>query len=192
MLHLPEHNIKGGIMELNIDEKDRVKILSEISDSQNRVIQIFVPTILAIGLISIADKEKFALTTLFAAFAILFSSSLYIASLSYKIFRNAMFLRAVTSQKNNEKDNVVHWEKALSIFTKKVNPPKIIGYETKTIAIIFIMFAFIYTFMFYYIHPIASVVLGLVLISVAIRILFIPFRAEEYYNKWQDVLKDYK
>jgi hypothetical protein len=31
--------------------------------------------------------------------------------------------------------DTIHWEKALSLFSELESPPKIIGYETKTISI---------------------------------------------------------
>ncbi|MCW9026600.1 MAG: hypothetical protein OQJ77_04720 [Thiovulaceae bacterium] len=178
-------------MDLVIAEKDRDKVLKEISDSQNRILQIFVPTIIAVGLISIADKDKFALITLFAFFAILFASSLYISSLSYKIFRNASFLNAVDSKASNVNDGTIHWEKAFSLFSKKASIPKIIGYETKTIAVIFVMFSIVYIAMFFSMNPLLSIGLGLVLIIISIRMLLLPSKSKNYLKIWQDVLEDY-
>jgi hypothetical protein len=72
-------------MALEIDKKDHDKVLSEISDCQGRILQTLVPTIISVGLISIADRENIALITLVTSFSVLFGSSLYVASLSYKI-----------------------------------------------------------------------------------------------------------
>ena len=178
-------------MTLKIDEKDKDKVLKEISDSQNRIIQIFVPTIIAVGLISIADKENFALITLFASFAILFASSLYISSLSYKIFRNASFINAVNSQTIDADYDTIHWEKAFSLFSKKTQLPKIIAYETKTIAVIFLMFSLVYTAMFFNINQFLSVSLGIVLVYISIKMLLLPSKSDEYFKIWQEVLKEY-
>lgn len=178
-------------MKLQIDEKDKEKILKEISDSQTRILNIFVPTILAIGLISIADKENFALVTLLASFSILFASSLYISSLSYKIFRNATFLNALNSHNEKKDDGMIHWERAFSMFLEKTKPPKIIGYETKTIATIFIMFSIVFAVMFFDMNAYLSLSLGAILIFISIRMLLIPSKTKEYYEVWQDVIKDY-
>lgn len=178
-------------MEFKVNEKDREKVAAEISEAQGRIIQIFVPTILAVGLISIADKENFALITLFASFAILFGSSLYIANLSYKIFRNATFIKAASEKEEPKESGVIHWEKALSLFAAKKEQPKIIAYETKTIAVIFIVFALIYTMMFYKMNALLSVVFGVILLSLAIKIFLIPSRSKEFYETWKSVLDSY-
>lgn len=45
-------------MDILINQKDREKIILEISECQNRIVQIMVPTIISVGLISIADREN--------------------------------------------------------------------------------------------------------------------------------------
>ena len=60
-------------------------------------------------------------------------------------------------------------EKALSIFSKKANPPKIIGYETRTIAVIYFVFALVYT----------------------LTILQVPSKSQEHYAMWKEVLDTY-
>ena len=176
-------------MELKIEEKDRDKVLTEISECQGRILQTLIPTIISVGLISIADRKNIALITLFSAFSVLFASSIYVASLSYKIFRNATFIRALTD--HNGKSNTIHWEKALSIFVKRENPPFFLGYETRTISIIYLVFSLAYIFIFYGISSILSVFLGVILALVSIRIYFIPEHAEEYYLKWKKILKEH-
>jgi hypothetical protein len=178
-------------MEFKVHEKDREKVITEISEAQARIIQIFVPTILAVGLVSITDKENLALVTMFASFAILFGSSLYITNLSYKIFRNATFIRAVSEKEQTKDSGVIHWEKALSIFVSKKEQPKIIAYETKTIAVIFIVFALIYILMFYKMNLILSIVFGIILLILAIKIFLIPSKSNEYYETWKSVLNNY-
>lgn len=177
-------------MSIKLEEKDREKVVSEISDCQSRIVQVLVPTVIAVGLISIADRDKFALITLITSFAILFSSSLYIASLSYKIFRNASFLRVVSELEDKEKTSL-HWERALSMFGKLIKPPFIIGYETKTISVIFIVFSISFVFMFFEMNSILSVVLGSILLIVGLSIFFIPFYSEKYYESWKKVIQTY-
>jgi hypothetical protein len=177
-------------MSMKINEKDREKIISEISECQGRILQTLVPTIIAIGLISIADREEFALITSVTAFSVLFGTSVYVASLSYKIFRNSSFIRALTDRA--ETSNTIYWEEALSKFNKYQSPPAIIGYETRTIAVVYLVFSLTYTYMFYEIYPLVTTVLGFVLATVALRILFIPNSAETYHRKWTRVLDGYK
>jgi len=43
---------------VRLDETDRENVHKEISQCQGRVIQTLVPTILALGLIAIADPEN--------------------------------------------------------------------------------------------------------------------------------------
>jgi len=177
-------------MSLNIDKKDYDKVLSEISDSQGRILQTLVPTIISVGLISIADRENVALITLITSFSVLFGSSLYVASLSYKIFRNACFIRAVTEQ--SMVTDTIHWEKALSLFNAMESPPKIIGFETKTVSIIYFVFSIAFTFMFYEMNALLSIIFGIILSLVAIRIYLIPRAADAYYAKWTNILTNYQ
>ncbi len=174
---------------MKIEEKDREKVLAEISECQGRILPTLVPTILSVALISIADRKNFALITLVSAFSVLFASSLYVASLSYKIFRNASFIRVFTG--HIESEDKVHWEKALSKFNENKSSPMIIGFETKTIAIIYIVFSMAYTLMFYSINSILAVLLGIVLAIVALRIYFIPSYSNRYDQKWERVLEGY-
>ncbi len=175
---------------MNLEEKDRDKIYSEIAECQSRILQTLVPTIIAVGLISIADREKFALITLITAFSVLFGTSIYVASLSYKIFRNASFISAITDT-NTTDGRTVYWEEILSRFNREQSPPIIIGYETKTIAVVYLVFSVTYIFMFYEMNPLITVFLGAILVLVALRILLIPSAAEKYRAKWKAVLNSY-
>lgn len=176
-------------MNLTIHEKDREKVLAEIAECQSRVIQTLVPTIIAVGLISIADKKNLAMITVVAAFAVLFCSSLYVASLNYKIFRNASFVRALAEIA--PVSGTIHWETALSLFYRKVTPPHIIGYEVRTVSVVYLVFAAAYVYMFYKLNLLLTIILGLVLAAVAVRIFLIPFRAQTYCQQWKDVLNEH-
>ena len=91
-----------GTRTLVVSKSSHEKVIKEIADSQTRVVQTLVPTILAIGLIAVAASaslggsegaSRFRLDIVVGCtFAILFSSSIYVAALSYKIFRNGTFL----------------------------------------------------------------------------------------------------
>ncbi len=142
------------------------------------------------GLFSIADREKFALITLITAFSVRFGTSIYVASLSYKIFRNASFISAITDT-NTTGERTVYGEEMHSRFNREQSPPIIIGYETKTIAMVYLVFSVTYIFMFYKMSPLITVFLGSILVLVALRILLIPSAAGKYRAKWKAVLTGY-
>ena len=107
-----------GTRTLVVSKSSHEKVIKEIADSQTRVVQTLVPTILAIGLIAVAASaslggsegaSRFRLDIVVGCtFAILFSSSIYVAALSYKIFRNGTFL-SVFAPTETGKDEV-EWE----------------------------------------------------------------------------------
>jgi hypothetical protein len=173
---------------VKIDENDRQKVIDEIAASQERILQTFVPTIIAVGLIAIADRDTFATITLVCAFVVLFGASLYIASLSFKIFRNATFIRALSDV--TPKSETVHWENMLARFNQQQTPPTIIGYETRTIAAIFMVFSFAFVYMFYEINLLMSLVCSALLFIVALRIFLIPRAAARYHRQWLQLLQE--
>lgn len=173
---------------MNVEENDRQKVIDEIAACQERILQTFVPTIISVGLIAIADRENFATITMVCAFAVLFGSSLYVASLSYKIFRNACFIRALGDI--TPKSNTAHWEDMLSRFHHAMTPPAIIGYETRTIAFIYMIFALAFIYMFHEIDLVMSVLFGLLLFVVGLRVYLIPRNADRYHKQWLLILND--
>jgi len=173
---------------VKLDENDRNKVVAEIADCQGRILQVFVPTIIAVGLISIADRQNIATITMVCAFVVMFGSSLYVANLSYKIFRNACFVRAVTTLA--PKDGVVHWEEMLSRFNREQAPPAIIGYETRTIAFIYMIFAGAFFYMFREIDLLSSALFAAVLFAVALRMFLIPNAAERFHRQWVEILSE--
>ncbi len=173
---------------MSIDEADRQKVIDEINGCQERILETFVPTIIAVGLIAVADRDTFATVTLICAFVVLFGASLYTASLSYKIFRNACFIRALSDLAPIE--GSAHWEDMLARFNREQRPPMIIGYETRTIAFIFMIFSLAYVYMFFEINALMAMVCGVLLFVVALRIFLIPRAAERYYQQWQALLQE--
>lgn len=171
-----------------VHEKDYEKVTKEISDCQGRVLQTFVPTIIAIGLIPVADKQKFALVTLVCAFSILFGSSLYVASLSYKIFRNAAFIQVLTEL--SEYRGMLSWERVLLNFNQKRPAPGVLGTETRTVAAIYATFSATYILMFYEINQVLVVFFGIILMIIAVKIWFIPKQFVGYLNTWKTVLDE--
>ncbi len=171
---------------MKLNEQDRDKVIEEIAASQQRILETFVPTIIAVGLIAIADRETFATITLVCAFVVLFGASLYIASLSYKIFRNATFLRALSDTR--PPGDTVHWENMLARFNQEQTPPGIIGYETRTIAVIFMVFSLAFIYMFYEIDLAMSLLFGALLFIVGLRIYLIPRHAAHYHKQWLAIL----
>lgn len=139
----------------------RDQVLAELEKCQDRVMQTLVPTIISVGLISIADRENVVSITLFACFAVLFSSSLYVASLSHKIFRNTTFIQALNEQDASESD--LSWWAALSKFQVLEKPIPVIGFETTTISVVYGVFSIAFFFMFQEINFLLSLLLGLLL-----------------------------
>jgi len=168
-------------------ESNREQVLAELKSCQERTLQTLVPTIISVGLISIADRDKFALITLVSAFSILFGSSLYIASLAHKIFRNATYLQALDEL--DTESFVYSWGAALSKFNQIAKPPGIIGYETTTIATIYIVFSGAYLLMFFEMNMLLSSLLSVVLATIAIKIFCIPRLGQQYLEYWREVLK---
>jgi len=175
-----------GKPNVKLADSDRQKVIDEISASQERILQTFVPTIIAVGLIAIADRENFATITLVSAFVVLFGSSLYVASLSYKIFRNACFIRALSEFAPST--GSLHWEDLLSRFNKAQTPPKIIGYETHTVAFIYMIFSLAFIYMFYVINLPITLLFGTMLFIVALRLFLIPRNADRYHEQWLSIL----
>ncbi|AWL12221.1 hypothetical protein HMF8227_01748 [Saliniradius amylolyticus] len=169
-------------------ESNREQVANELRGCQERTLQTLVPTIIAVGLIAIADRENFALITLVSSFAVLFCSGLYLASLAYKIFRNGAYLTALDEL---DPESAVHsWGAALSRFHELSQPPRIIGYETTTVALIYAVFSGAFFLMFYEIHLLLASALALVLFAVALRLFLIPRNGASYLNDWRQVLKD--
>ena len=175
-------------MSLNKNNFDREQVRAELEQCQERIIQTLVPTLIAVGLISIADRENIALITLCSSFAVLYGSSLYVASLSYKIFRNTTFIQALNER--NSSDSDIYWWGALSRYNQLYSPPLVIGYETTTISVVYFVFSIAFVIMFYEIQLLLSLALGFLLASVAIRIFIIPREAKNQLSAWRTVFKE--
>ena len=168
---------------VSLDENDRNKIEAEIAQYQARVIQTLVPTILALGLLAIANPANIDKPiALGCAFAILFSSGLYVASLSYKIFMNATFLRTFS----NIEPNKIYWEEAISEY-RHYRRVLLFQSETATAAIIYAVLALTFLFIFYEVNPVASALGALLLLLVAFSIWMIYARRTSYANTWKDL-----
>jgi len=166
---------------LHVYQKDREKVVTEIAQCQARVVQTMVPTILALGLIAVADAEKAGVLTFGCAFAILFCSSLYVASLSCKIFQNGAFLKVFGP--DEPEPSVVYWEDALATFREKDTMFPIHS-ETWAAAVIYVVLSLTFFFIFYRERPIAATVCAVVLLSVAIGVAVIYSRAAVYEKRW--------
>ena len=171
--------------KVSINEKDREKIEMEIAHSQGRIIQTLVPTILALGLLGIASPENIRDITLGSAFAVLFSSSLYVTSLSYKIFRNAQFLKVFLSPEKRE--NEIYWENALSEYQNKHGLPILIHSETTTVGAIYMVLSITFFFIFYRVNMIASFVCTFILLWISFCIFLIYKRRDNVLHTWQDL-----
>ncbi len=119
------------------------KAKAEIENCQKRIIQIMAPTIVAFGITGISSigegSGENILFIFLALFAVLFSSSLYIASLSYKIFKNAAYLRKYAKKED--------WEKLMEI-ERGLYRTWFIGTETSAIGCIYILLSVIFGIIF--------------------------------------------
>jgi cell division protein FtsL len=133
-------------------DKDREKVVREIEQLQGRVIQTLVPTILAFGLVAFAGAEKVNYLSLGGIFAVLFTSSLYVAATSYKIFKNSAFLQTFDPAENTEDtiyyENINMLARERKIRDFKQEPP-IIKTETTTASVIYAVLALTFFYIFY-------------------------------------------
>ena len=67
----------------------------------------------------------------------------------------------------------------------------VIGYETKTIAVVYFVFAITFIFMFYRINPVINLILGSILILLSLRIFLIPWTTRKYEKRWTAVLDSF-
>ncbi len=168
---------------ISLDESDRERIETELRQCQARVVQTLVPTILALGLIALAESARIRDISLGCAFAVLFSSSLYVASLSYKIIRNAEFLKVFASPEIG--DNKICWEYALSAYRKTYGNPLVIHSETTTAATIYSVLSLAFFFIFYRVNLIASIVGTVVLLFVSFGIFLTYKRSNKVTERWE-------
>ncbi len=126
--------------KFTLSRPGRERIQREIEDCQKRITQVLVPTIVGFGLLGVSTfgaiesvEESTILIFLFAFLAVFVTSGLYITSLSYRIFRNAAFLRKFSEKEGD-------WERMLKKYNE-VNPPRILDLETTTIGLIYTILA---------------------------------------------------
>lgn len=158
---------------LSLSEADVSALNTEIESCQDRIVRVLVPTIISFGITSIGQVGVGAsgalnYEILFGAlFSVLFSSSLYITSMSYKIFERAAFLRVLTGDRTD-------WETVVHRYRKRYSP-RIIGSETSTISLIYMVLSILFGAVFWGKMP-TPVVVGatVVLFVIAFRIWLIP------------------
>lgn len=172
---------------LKLDTKDLESIKQEIQQLQNRVIQTLVPTILALGLIAIANPDYINLFTLGCTFSVLFSSSLYIACLSYKIFRNSQFLAVFYIVEREQ--GKVYWDDALFEYRRIKGIPFIIHSETTTAAFIYIVLAITFFCIFYNTNFLVSLLFTFALIFNSCIIFHTYYSRDENLKIWHDIKK---
>jgi len=177
---------------LKLHEEDRKAFHDEIQQCQSRVLQTLVPTILALGLIAVADPENIGGLSLGCAFAVLFSSSLYVASLSFKIFRNASFLDAFSDREAKQGAEYVRLSDAISYFNAQSVSPTVLRAETSTAALIYLVLAVTFGYIFYSVNLIVTIICTVILLSVSIRIIHIYKSFSEYKEVWKDYIYEKK
>jgi len=171
--------------EKTLPSHEQKFIQQEIRDCQTRVLQTLVPTILALGLIAVSDPLNISSLSLECAFAVLFSSSMYVASLSFKIFRNSTFL-FVFARGEGENTKKLMWSDALKAFNNHKLSPFIIRAETTTAALIYTVLAITFCYVFISVNFIVTIICTAVLLIVALRIFGIYRSASKYKKFWTD------
>ncbi len=166
-----------------LTEDDRRYVESEIQGAQTRVMQTLVPTILSLGLIAICNTNQLGRVSMGCAFGVLFSSSLYVAALSYKIFRNGAFLAAFPPA---EKPGALRWERLLTDFNEQ-RKQTIIQAETPTAAVIYAVLALTFLFIFVPAEPVLACGGTAVLLVVSLLIFSIYRRKREFKGRWTTI-----
>ena len=138
-----------------LPDSDRAKVENEISSLQNRVLQIIIPTMLSIGIVSIVGSDHYGKVAMAGTCAIVMSSGTFVATLSYKIFQNAAFLRVFVTPSGHP--GGLSWEDELIKFREGVIS-LIIPAETTPAAIIYFLFAGAYLYAFKDVDPMIAYV----------------------------------
>lgn len=132
---------------------------SEIANCQQRITQVFVPTIIGFSISALGGimavpfgsaksnigMEVFILLFLFSFFSVFISSSIYIMSLSYKIFRNAAFLKECSTDDD--------WENLLKDYNTSIKSKafhKLMELETTAIGLVYSILSIVYCMLIYY------------------------------------------
>lgn len=164
---------EGDDEGLRLSESAEDALNREIESCQDRIVRVLVPTIVsfgitAVGRVGVSGGGVVSYDVLFAAlFAVLFSSSLYIASMSYKIFERAAFLRVLSEQDTD-------WETVVSEY-RSAYSPRVIGSETSAIGWIYMVLAVMFGVLF--LEKVwfpATAGATVLLFAVALRIWLIP------------------
>jgi hypothetical protein len=74
-----------------LPDSDRAKVENEISSLENKVLQIIIPSMLSIGLVSIVGSQHYGKVAMAGTCAIIMSSGTSVATLSYKKFKTLVF-----------------------------------------------------------------------------------------------------
>ncbi len=171
-----------------ISAKDRDKVMEETSQCQARVVQTMVPTILALGLLAVAPPGNLDGIALGCAFAIVFCSGLYVACLSFKIFRNAAFL-SVFSDWIDRKDGTINFEDLIGRYRGggRAFP---IHSETTTAGIIYLALAATFFYIFHGKSILAARVCATALVVVSGFILATYYSRGIHTKRWMKVKKE--
>ena len=186
-------------MNIRTDKKSRDKVEQELFQLQSRVIQTLVPTILGIGLVSvgtvaIGGQPEPTKVTAGATFAILFTTSLYIASLTFKIFMNAAFLSVFDPSTEQGK---ISWEEAVGKYRRGIYLLGFLRAESMAIGIIYVVLAATFLYMFFdvgddtFSRAILYVSTG-VLVLTALLIILVYATRTRHDKRWSDIKTEYE
>ena len=139
---------------------------------------------LSIGLVSIVGSEHYGKVAMAGTCAIIMSSEKFVATLSYKIFQNAAFLRVFVTPVGHPGE--LSWEDAL-IKIREGWISLIIPTETTPAAIIYFLFAGAYLYTSKDVDPtIAYVTYGVLNVSpIALFLFYYRRRINE--NRWNTI-----
>lgn len=172
---------------MKIHKEDREKLVSEISKCQERITQILGPTIFALGVLGVSDIEKQMEMTMTCMFSVLFLSGMFILTLSYKIYRNASFIKVFSTKNNKE----VYWENMLAEFRKEEKLPPIIHAEATTIGVVYLVMSVVF-FMLFKRHFIFASFFTCLLLIIPISMFCIYAKSKHYDSIWKKIKSDIK
>ena len=167
-----------------LPDSDRAKVENEISSLQNRVLQIIIPTMLSIGIVSIVGSDHYGKVAMAGTCAIVMSSGTFVATLSYKIFQNAAFLQVFVTLVGHPGE--LSREDALIKF-REGWISLIIPTETTAATIIYFLFAGAYLYAFKDVDPMIAYFTYSVLNVSPIALLLFYYGRRRNENRWKTI-----
>jgi hypothetical protein len=168
---------------MDFKENDYKYVTEEMQRCQKRIASTIVSLILSIGLIGTSKftGTKVAHISMYSHFGVLLCASLYISSLTFKIFRNAAFIQYM-----NAIQNIPAWEAVLEKFNEKT---RVSLYETTAVWFIFLFLDLAYCVL-YITEDWIFVVISFIILLIPLILILLFMRKRYYVNKWKDSLEE--